>query len=135
MVSLATKNDSVAMGNSMSVLNEIEMAQRLARTSRHIVNMYDFDFHHTGLSFQVMELGQEDLEDYLSKRTVLSPIERKVLWRQLVDIANTLHKYEIVIIIDHIFIETYFISLYRYILILNHKILLCFLVMQSNWLI
>jgi serine/threonine protein kinase len=101
VVSLATRNDSLAIGNSKSVLNEIEMSQRLARTSKHIAQMYDFDFHDTGLSFLVMELGQQDLEKYLAQRSVLSSAERKSIWRQLVDIAMTLDNYQIVISFFH----------------------------------
>ncbi|CAF1289088.1 unnamed protein product [Adineta steineri] len=97
VVSLATRNSAVSMQNSEAVLNEIEMARRLAQTSDHIIHMYDFDFHrHTGLSFIVMELGQQDLERFLSHRRFLTPDERKNIWRQLVDIANTLHNYQIV---------------------------------------
>jgi serine/threonine protein kinase len=72
------------------------MAKRLAQSSRHIVHMYDFDFHPTGLTFIIMELGEQNLEKALSSRPPLSSIERKVLWRQLVDIANTLHNHHIV---------------------------------------
>jgi serine/threonine protein kinase len=80
-----------------SILTEIEMAKRLEKRSRHIVHMYDFDFdRETGLAFIVMELGEQNLEKALSSRPPLSSIERKVLWRQLVDIANTLHNHHIV---------------------------------------
>ncbi|UJR20564.1 hypothetical protein I4U23_023690 [Adineta vaga] len=91
VISLATKNNALIAQNSEAVLNEIRMARRLAQTSNHIIHMYDFDFHYqTGLSFIVMELGQQDLEKYLSNRMAISPVERKAIWKQLVDIAITL---------------------------------------------
>ncbi|CAF0796519.1 unnamed protein product [Adineta ricciae] len=91
VISLATRNNALSVQNSEAVLNEIRMARRLAQTSDHIIHMYDFDFHfQTGLSFIVMELGQQDLEKYLSQRLVMPPLERKAIWQQLVDIAVTL---------------------------------------------
>lgn len=65
------------------------MSKRLSKISRHIVNMLDFDFHQTGLTFIVMERGIEDLDKTLSRRP-LSSVERKSIWRQLVQIAITL---------------------------------------------
>jgi serine/threonine protein kinase len=81
-----------------SIINEIEMSKRLSRASKNVVHMYDFDFHQqTGLAFLVMELGGQDLEKALEDRPRLSPAERKEIWRQLVDIAMTLHNNKIVI--------------------------------------
>ena len=98
VISLATRNNALSVQNSEAVLNEIRMARRLAQTSDHIIHMYDFDFHfQTGLSFIVMELGQQDLEKYLSQRLVMPPLERKAIWQQLVDIAVTLEMNLIVI--------------------------------------
>ncbi|CAF1289078.1 unnamed protein product [Adineta steineri] len=96
VISLASQKDSLALQNAESALTEIEMAKRLTRTSRHIIHMYDFDFHQTGLSFIVMELGQQDLEKYLSQRLALEPADRKFIWRQLVDIAGALDSQQIV---------------------------------------
>lgn len=76
-------------------LNEVAMSKRLAKTSRHIIEMFDFDFHPNGLTFIVMELGQQDLEKALQAKP-LSSTERKVAWRQLVNIAMTLHNNQIV---------------------------------------
>jgi serine/threonine protein kinase len=72
------------------------MAKRLAKTSRHIVHMYDFDFHQNGLTFIVMKLGQQDLEKYLKDKTSLSSGEKHAIWRQLVSIAINLHNRQIV---------------------------------------
>jgi hypothetical protein len=80
-------------------LNEVGMAKRLAKTSRHIVHMHDFDFHPNGLTFIVMELGQQDLEKYLKDKHSLSSGERHAIWRQLVSIAITLYNRQIVSII------------------------------------
>jgi serine/threonine protein kinase len=96
VVSLATMDTSLAEQNAQSVLNEIKMSKRLARTSRHIIQMYDFDFHDTGLSLLVMELGQQDLENYLSQKSFVSSVERKGIWRQLVDMAVALHSHGVV---------------------------------------
>ncbi len=97
IVSLAARDNAEAEGIAQSVLSEIEMAKRLAKTSRHIIYMYDFDFDRVrGLTFIVMELGQEDLEKALSNRPPLSSAERKAIWRQLVNIAISLHNRQIV---------------------------------------
>jgi len=72
------------------------MSKILAKTSRHIIHMYDYDFHQNGLGFIVMELGQQDLAEALSSRPPLSPAERKAMWRQLVNIAMTLYNHGIV---------------------------------------
>jgi len=85
-------------------LNEVEMAKRLAKTSRHIVHMYDFDFYQNGLTFIIMELGQQDLEKYLSTKPPLSSAERQAIWRQLINIAITLHNRLIVSVFPRYFI-------------------------------
>lgn len=72
--------------------------------------MYDFDFHPSGLTFIIMELGQQNLEKALSSRAPLTSIERKALWRQLVDIAITLYNNLIVIILFYL-ISFFFLSL------------------------
>ena len=80
-----------------SILNEIEMSKRLSQASKHVVRMFDFDFHrHSGLAFLVMELGEKDLEKALLEKGRLSPDERKYIWRQLVDIAVILDRENIV---------------------------------------
>ena len=81
---------------AQSFMNEIRMTRRLVGQSNHIIYLHDFDFHTTGLSFIVMELGQQDLEKYLSQRSAISSTERKVIWRQLVAIATVLHNSQIV---------------------------------------
>ena len=96
-MSLATRDRATTELIIESVLTEIEMSKRLAKTSRHIINMYDFDFdRQNGITFIVMELGQQDLEKHLAARPPLSSAERKAIWRQLVDIAMTLHDRQIV---------------------------------------
>jgi serine/threonine protein kinase len=98
VVSLATIHNAEAEGLSESILNEIRMAKLLSRLSKHVVHMYDFDFHRqTGLSFIIMELGEKDLEVALLQRPPLSSAERKAIWRQLVNIAITLYHRQIVI--------------------------------------
>ena len=83
---------------AQSIINEIQMAKRLSRASKHVVHMYDFDFHrNTGLAFLVMELGEQDLEKLFKERCRLASAERKEIWRQLVSIAITLHSNNIVI--------------------------------------
>ena len=83
---------------AQSIINEIQMAKRLSRASKHVVHMYDFDFHrNTGLAFLVMELGEQDLEKLFKERGRLASAERKEIWRQLVSIAITLHSNNIVI--------------------------------------
>jgi serine/threonine protein kinase len=99
VVSLATTDSAEAKGLREAFLNEVGMAKRLAKTSRHIVYMYDFDFHATGLTFIVMELGQQDLEKYLKDKHSLSSGERHAIWRQLVSIAITLYNRQIVSIV------------------------------------
>lgn len=95
IVSLATIDPWSAEGLKEAFLNEVSMSKRLAKTSRHIIEMFDFDFHPNGLTFIVMELGQQDLEKAL-KAKPLSSAERKVAWRQLVSIAMALHSHQIV---------------------------------------
>ncbi len=99
MVSLATLSSGEAEMLAESILTEIEMSKRLARASKHVVHMYDFDFHRqSGLAFLVMELGERDLEKILKERPRLSSAERKEIWRQLVSIALVLHNNKIVIL-------------------------------------
>ena len=121
VVSLATMHTSLAEQNARSVLNEIEMSQRLARTSQHIIQMYDFDFHDTGLSLLVMELGQQDFEKYLSQRSFIPPVERKAIWRQLVDMAVALHTHGVVRRFRSHCIRYYANNTRRCIEISNHK--------------
>ena len=98
VVSLATLSTAEAGMHVESIITEIEMTKRLSRASKHVVHIYDFDFHQqSGLAFLVMELGEQDLEKLLNDRTRLSPVERKEIWRQLVDIAIILHNNKIVI--------------------------------------
>jgi len=128
-VSLATIKDAQAQGIGVSLLNELKMARRLNKASKHIARMYDFHVdRQSGLSFLVMELGQQDLEKYLLKRSALTSVERKAIWRQLVDIAITLYERQIVISFCRNFIQNYFTARYRYISISNLIILLYFLV-------
>ena len=83
---------------AQSIINEIQMAKRLSRASKHVVHMYDFDFHrNTGLAFLVMELGEQDLAKLFKERGRPASAERKEIWRQLVSIAITLHSNNIVI--------------------------------------
>ncbi len=120
VVSLATTSNAEAESVARSVLTEIQMAKRLAKTSGHIVHMYDFDFDRgKGLTYIVMELGQQDLEKALSKRPPLSSAERKAIWRQLVSIAITLHNRQIVNVFYRKFLGSYFLVIYRCILISN----------------
>ncbi len=95
--------DANTLGESF--LNEVQMSRRLSQTSRHIVHIYDFDFHwNDGWSYFVMELAQHDLEKALRNRPRLSSAERKAIWRQLVDIAVTLHDHRIVSTFYHQFL-------------------------------
>jgi serine/threonine protein kinase len=97
VVSLATLSGGEAEMLAESIITEIEMSKRLSSASKHVVRMYDFDFHRqTGLAFLVMELGEQDLEKLL-KGPRMSSAERKEIWRQLVDIAIVLHNNNIVI--------------------------------------
>ena len=80
-----------------SIITEIEMSKRLSKASKHVVHMYDFDFHRqTGLAFLIMELGEKNLEELLKERSRLPSADRKTVWRQLVDIAVVLHNNNIV---------------------------------------
>ena len=97
VVSLATLTGGEAEVLATSIITEIEMSKRLSQASKHVVRMYDFDFHRqTGLAFLVMELGEKDLETLL-KGVRVSPADRKDIWRQLVEIAVVLHNNNIVI--------------------------------------
>lgn len=98
VVSLATLDSVDREMLAESIFNEIEMSKRLSRASKHIVRMFDFDFHQqTGLAFLIMELGEHDLETALNNHPRLSPAERKHIWQQLVRIALVLDDYNIVI--------------------------------------
>ena len=97
VISLATfdMGEARALGDSM--LNEIRLTKSLRKTSNHIINLFDFDFHpKSGLSFLVMERGERDLEQALEAYGRLSAAERRFVWRQLASIAYTLHNRDIV---------------------------------------
>lgn len=97
VASLVSMSSGQAEMLAASILNEIEMSKRLSQASKHVVRMFDFDFHrHSGLAFLVMELGEKDLEKALTERGRLSPTERKFIWKQLVDIAVILDRENIV---------------------------------------
>lgn len=99
VVSLATLSNGEAEILAESIITEIEMSKRLSKASKHVVHMYDFDFHRqTGLAFLVMELGEKNLEELLKERSRLPSADRKAVWRQLVDIAVVLHNHNIVIL-------------------------------------
>jgi serine/threonine protein kinase len=107
VISLDPANRGAAQGLTSSILTEIRMAKRLAKTSPHIVHMFDFDFDpHSGRAFIVMELGQGDLEKTLKERSRLNTHERKAIWKQLVHIAVVLDQRGIVTLnIDRSFIH------------------------------
>ncbi|UJR20560.1 hypothetical protein I4U23_023687 [Adineta vaga] len=90
VLSLVARDSREISMIAQSFINEIRMTKRLTGKSNHIVDLYDFDFHQTGLSFLVMELGYQDLEKYLSQRSALLSTEKKGIWRQLVNIVVTL---------------------------------------------
>ncbi len=98
-----------------SIITEIEMSKRLLRASRHVVHMYDFDFHRqSGLAFLVMELGEQDLEKALKDRPRVQSAERKEIWRQLVNMAVVLHNNKIVIELSYPFLSLYnFLCFFR----------------------
>jgi len=98
VVSLATLSTGKVEMLAESILTEIEMSKRLAQASKHVVHMFDFDFHQqSGLAFLVMELGEQNLEEALKDRGRLPSVARKEIWRQLVNIAQVLHNNKIVI--------------------------------------
>jgi hypothetical protein len=39
--------------------NEIQMSKILAKTSRHIIHMYDYDFHQNGLDLLLWNLASK----------------------------------------------------------------------------
>ncbi|UJR20563.1 hypothetical protein I4U23_023689 [Adineta vaga] len=97
VVSLMANSPERSRRNSESVINEFEKSRELTKSTDHIVRMFDVDFDpQLGVAYLVMELGQQDLEKYLSQKSHLSPVIRKSLWRQLMDIAVTLHQAKIV---------------------------------------
>ena len=100
-----------AAGFADAMLNEIAMSKRLQKSSNHIIRLYGFDFDETrGLGFMVMERGSQDFESYLQARRP-SPAERKNLWRQMVNIAVTLHNRNIVISFCFIYVKKDLLSL------------------------
>lgn len=97
VASLVSLSSGQAEILAVSILNEIEMSKRLSQASKHVVRMFDFDFHrHSGLAFLVMELGEKDLEKALQDQGRLGRAERKHVWKQLVDIAVILNHENIV---------------------------------------
>ncbi|CAF1366695.1 unnamed protein product [Adineta ricciae] len=97
VVSLNSESPDRARRNSESVVNEFQKARELTKTTDHIVRMFDVDFDpQLGVAYLVMELGQQDFEKYLAQRPYLLPATRKHIWRQLMEIAVTLHRAQIV---------------------------------------
>ena len=135
VISLASRNTEEAKLLGDSMLNEIRMTKKLRKGSNHIINLYDFDFHHnTGLAFMVMERGERDLEQALQHYGHLTPQLRKQLWLQLANIAYTLHNQGIVSICLLVS-KTSQLSLgriYRSISTSNRAICLYFLSITSN---
>ncbi|CAF1543255.1 unnamed protein product [Adineta ricciae] len=101
-VNVAVKVVSLAESSSSSsylvesFLNEVRQSTRLSSESKHVVKMFDFDFHPSGLAFIVMERGDQDLEKTLINQPTLPVSQQKVLWRQILNILITLHKHSIV---------------------------------------
>ncbi|UJR11790.1 hypothetical protein I4U23_015970 [Adineta vaga] len=101
-VNVAIKVVSLAESSSSlpylvdSFLNEVRQSTKLSTESRHVVKMFDFDFHPTGLAFIVMERGDQDLEKTLYNKTTISIDQQKILWKQIVNILITIHKHSIV---------------------------------------
>ena len=92
-------------GYAEAMLNEIAMSKRLQKASNHIIRLYGFDFdENRGLGFIVMERGAQDFETFLQTRRP-SGLERKGLWRQLANIAVTLHNHNIVSLIALFFLS------------------------------
>ena len=97
-MTVASGLGEAARQNSDSVLNEFQKSRELSRLTNQIVHMFSVDFNaQYGLAFLVMELGQQDFEKYLRQKQMLSPLHRKLLWRQLVNIALILRHSKIVI--------------------------------------
>ncbi|UJR20561.1 hypothetical protein I4U23_023688 [Adineta vaga] len=97
IITLATGTEEQAHRNSESVINEFQKTRELSNLTTRVVYMYAVDFDpQLGVAYLVMELGQQDLEKYLGGKSKLSSTERKLLWRQLVDIAVNLHTSKIV---------------------------------------
>ena len=112
---------------------EVKMAYRMRQETRHVVTIYGFDFDpRTGLALVAMELGGDTLSkrveilhmlknatnqhgsmDMLSRRgrDYISPMDRKSIWVQLMNIVQILHRHHVVCIrsdrelmkIDHLF--------------------------------
>lgn len=97
VTSLVTMNRAEAAAYADGMLNEVRMAKRLQEGSRRIIHMFGFDFDdQRGLGFIAMERAMHDLEKELTVRPP-SERQRKIIWRQLVEIAMTLHNANIVI--------------------------------------
>ena len=97
-MTVASGLGEAARQNSDSVLNEFQKSRELSRLTNQIVHMFSVDFNaQYGLAFLVMELCQQDFEKYLRQKQMLSPLQRKLLWRQLVNIALILRHSKIVI--------------------------------------
>jgi serine/threonine protein kinase len=110
-VSLADADNATANMLSVAFKKEITMSRSLGTVSRNIVHMFDFDFdRRTGLTYMIMELGQQDLEHFLIQKSRLSPPERKAIWRQLVNIALALYNRNIV----RIFLLCLYLILFYY---------------------
>jgi len=85
-----------------SYLNEVKHLERLRRDSRHVVEIFDFDFDpHSGRAYIIMELGGDNLDKLIHRSrqffhgphgpgTFTDPTIRKEVWRQLVSIVGTL---------------------------------------------
>lgn len=90
-------------------MEEVKMAFRLRDAQYHVANIYGFDFDgERRLALMALELGDETLQDranYLHHQHVssgmyngdfISPIDRKSIWKQMVQIILVLHQHNIV---------------------------------------
>lgn len=98
---------------------EVKMAYRMRQATRHVVTIYGFDFDpRTGLALLAMELGGDTLTKRIEMLNYMksakgnrgsndrfpisadfehiSPIDRKNIWVQLVNIVQTLHQHRVV---------------------------------------
>ena len=97
---------------------EIEVAYKMRQATRHVVTIYGFDFNpRCGLALIAMELGDDSLEKRIqqlhdmqrAKRRLhrsdanlhksndyIPRQDRKNMWTQLVNIVQTLNKYNVV---------------------------------------
>jgi serine/threonine protein kinase len=92
-----------------SFLNEVKQSKKLATQSKHVVKMFDFDFHKSGLAFIVMERGNQDLEKALIKKSTLPISQQKFLWKQILNILVVLHKHSVVCL--HVILKNNFVIL------------------------